>query len=54
MNIPARVKFILYLAYRQKDSVWLAVKEIRRRTLGLLTREESTEAGEDKKTEEKP
>ena len=42
------------LAYIQQYSVWLDLKLILRTALVLLTSEESTEAFEDKKTEEKP
>lgn len=40
------------LAYIQQYSVWLDLKLILRTALVLLTPEESTEAFEDKKTEE--
>ena len=53
-NTSPRDKLIMDLAYIQQYSVWLDLKLILRTALVLLTPEESTEAFEDKKTEEKP
>ena len=53
-NTSHRDKLIMDLAYIQQYSVWLDLKLILRTALVLLTPEESTEAFEDKKTEEKP
>jgi lipopolysaccharide/colanic/teichoic acid biosynthesis glycosyltransferase len=52
-NTSPRDKLIMDLAYIQQYSVWLDLKLILRTALVLLTPEESTEAFEDKKTEEK-
>lgn len=53
-NTSPRDKLIMDLAYIQQYSVWLDLKLILQTALVLLTPEESTEAFEDKKTEEKP
>ena len=53
-NTSPRDKLIMDLAYIQQYSVWLDLKLILRTALVLLTPEESPEAFEYKKTEEKP